>query len=105
VVAATGDGGFMMNAAEIETATRIGCGYTILLFNDDEYRLITEEQVEHRGEHFGTEIGNPDFRTFAESFGIEAYRPEGWAELESALQETIPSEKMSLVEVMLDTQS
>ncbi|MFC7078793.1 acetolactate synthase large subunit [Halorussus caseinilyticus] len=102
VVAATGDGGFMMNAAEIETATRIGCGYTILLFRDDEYRLITEEQLEHRGEHFGTEIGNPDFQTFAESFGIEAYRPDGWRELEDALTAAIPSNEMSLVEVVLE---
>ena len=102
VVAATGDGGFMMNAAELETATRIGCSYTVLLFNDDEYNLITEEQMEHRGEHFGTEIGNPDFRTFAESFGIDAYRPEGWDELSDALETAIPSDEMSLVEVALD---
>jgi len=102
VVAATGDGGFMMNAAEIETATRIGCGYTILLFNDDEYGLITEEQVEHRGEHFGTEISNPDFQAFAESFGIEAYRPDDWDELAEALAETVPSDEMSLVEVVLE---
>jgi acetolactate synthase-1/2/3 large subunit len=101
VVAATGDGGFMMNAAEIETATRIGCGYTVLLFCDDEYGLITEEQVEHRGEHFGTELGNPDFQTFAESFGIEAYRPEDWAELEAALETAVPSDRVSLVEVVL----
>jgi acetolactate synthase-1/2/3 large subunit len=102
VVAATGDGGFMMNAAEIETATRLGCGYTILLFNDAEYKLITEEQVEHRGEHFGTEIGNPDFQTFAESFGIDAYRPEDWDEMKSALDEAVGSDAMSLVEVVLE---
>ncbi|WP_135854195.1 acetolactate synthase large subunit [Halorussus salinus] len=102
VVAATGDGGFMMNAAEIETATRIGCGYTILLFCDDEYGLITEEQVEHRGEHFGTELANPDFQTFAESFGIEAYRPDDWRELHDALETAIPSDEMSLVEVSLE---
>jgi acetolactate synthase-1/2/3 large subunit len=102
VVAATGDGGFMMNAAELETATRIGCGYTILLFNDDEYALITEEQAEHRGEHFGTEIQNPDFRAFAESFGIEAYRPDDRDELADALAEAVPSDEMSLVEVVLE---
>jgi acetolactate synthase-1/2/3 large subunit len=102
VVAATGDGGFMMNAAELETATRIGCGYTVLLFNDDEYGLITEEQVEHRGEHFGTGIGNPDFQTFAESFGIDAYRPDGWDELADALETAVPSDEMSLIEVALE---
>ncbi|NHN61493.1 MULTISPECIES: acetolactate synthase large subunit [Halorussus] len=102
VVAATGDGGFMMNAAELETATRLGCGYTVLLFRDDEYGLITEEQVEHRGEHFGTELGNPDFQTFAESFGIEAYRPADWRELDDALAAAIPSNEMSLVEVVVE---
>ncbi|MFC4552802.1 MULTISPECIES: acetolactate synthase large subunit [Halorussus] len=102
VVAATGDGGFMMNAAEIETATRIGCGYTVLLFRDDEYQLITEEQEQHRDEHFGTGFSNPDFQTFAESFGIESYRPEGWDELESALEDAVPSDQMSLVEVVLE---
>jgi acetolactate synthase-1/2/3 large subunit len=102
VVAATGDGGFLMNAAELETASRMGCGYTVLLFNDEEYSLITEEQVEHRGEHFGTEIGNPDFETFAESFGIDAYRPDDWEQLEDALAEAVPSDEMSLVEVALE---
>lgn len=102
VVAATGDGGFMMNAAEIETATRVGCGYTILLFRDDEYKLITEKQVEHRGSHFGTEFSNPDFQLFAESFGIESYQPETWAELEQDLDEAVSSDEMALVEVVLE---
>jgi acetolactate synthase-1/2/3 large subunit len=102
VVAATGDGGFLMNAAEIETATRLGLGYTILLFNDDDYGLISEKQNEHLGEHFGTVLSNPDFVTFAESFGIEGYRPETWEELEGVLNETIPSGEMSLVEVRLE---
>ncbi|WP_458209403.1 acetolactate synthase large subunit [Haladaptatus sp. NG-SE-30] len=99
VVVATGDGGFMMNAAEIETATRLGCGYTILLFNDSEYNLITEEQEAHRGEHFGTHLTNPDFVTFAESFGIDATRAETWDEIEDALQAGVESDEMTLVEV------
>ncbi|WP_132058654.1 acetolactate synthase large subunit [Halorussus amylolyticus] len=101
VVAATGDGGFMMNAAEIETATRLDCGYTILLFRDDEYRLIADEQTDHRGEHFGTEFSNPDFQTFAESFGIEAYRPDGWDELRDDLEAAVESDEMAVVEVVL----
>jgi acetolactate synthase-1/2/3 large subunit len=101
VVAATGDGGFLMNAAEMETATRIGCGYTILLFVDDDYGLITEHQQEATGEHFGTKIGNPDFVTFAESFGIDAYRPDSWDGLESALDDAVGSDEMNLVVVRL----
>ncbi len=101
VVAATGDGGFLMNAAEIETATRLDLGYTILLFNDNDYGLISEKQRRHTGESFGTLLSNPDFMTFAESFGIDHYRPETWPELKSVLAEVVPSDRMALVEVVL----
>ena len=99
VVTATGDGGFLMNGAEIETATRVGCGFTILLFVDDDYGLISETQQAHRGESFGTKLTNPDFMMLAESFGIDGYRPSGWVELEVALRDALTSNTMSLIEV------
>ncbi|MFU8870285.1 thiamine pyrophosphate-dependent enzyme, partial [Natronococcus sp.] len=102
VVAATGDGGFLMNGAEIETATRVGCSYTILLFVDDDYGLISEKQHAHRGESFGTKLTSPDFMTLAESFDIDGYRPSEWDELEDALRDALTSDEMSLVEVPLD---
>ncbi|RBI62170.1 acetolactate synthase large subunit [halophilic archaeon] len=102
VVVATGDGGFLMNAAEIETATRLGCEYTILLLNDDDYGLISEQQEAHRDAHTGTELSNPDFVSFAESFGIDAYRAESWDEIAAALDETVDADGMSLVEVPLE---
>jgi len=102
VVAATGDGGFLMNAAEIETATRLGCAFTILLFNDDDYGLISEKQTDHRGESTGTQLTNPDFVAFAESFGIDGYRPENWDELDETLGEVVPADRMALVEVPVE---
>ncbi|MFD1600832.1 acetolactate synthase large subunit [Halobellus rarus] len=102
VVAATGDGGFLMNGVEIETATRVGCGYTILLFTDDDYGLISEKQQDHRGESFGTELTNPDFMTLAESFGIAGYRPEERDELDAALRDALATDEMSLIEVPLE---
>ncbi|MFB6187375.1 MAG: thiamine pyrophosphate-dependent enzyme, partial [Halobacteriaceae archaeon] len=101
IVVATGDGGFLMNAAEIDTATRLNCGYTILLFNDNDYGLISEKQIQHTGEHFGTELTNPDFIQFAESFGIDGYRPDDWNELEGLLEETISSPGMTVIEIPL----
>jgi len=98
VVAATGDGGFLMNAAEIETATRLGCGYTIVVFTDDDYGLISEKQRTHTGESFGTTITNPDLMTFAESFGIDRHRAESEAEIREAFEASIGG-GMSLVEV------
>jgi acetolactate synthase-1/2/3 large subunit len=102
VVAATGDGGFLMNAAEIETATRLGCGFTILLFNDNDYGLISQKQAEHRNESTGTRLTNPEFTAFAESFGIEAHRPESWDELDEVLESVVPREEMALVEVPVE---
>ncbi len=102
VVAGTGDGGFLMNAAELETANRLDCGFTTVVFNDDDYGLISEKQNEHRGEHTGTELTTPDLVTFAESFGLEAHRPETWAEIEAAFAEAVPSDDLSLIELRLD---
>ena len=101
VVVATGDGGFLMNAAEIETATRLGLGFTIVVFNDDDYGLISEKQVSHTGEQFGTGLTNPNFQQFAESFGIEGYCPDTWAEVEATLQRVVATDEMSLVEIKL----
>lgn len=101
VVVATGDGGFLMNAAEIETATRLGLGFTIVVFNDDDYGLISEKQVDHTGEQFGTGLTNPNFQQFAESFGIEGYCPDTWAEVEATLQRVVATDEMSLVEIKL----
>lgn len=102
VVAATGDGGFLMNGAELETATRLGLGFTVIVFNDDDYGLISEKQIDHTGTSFGTQLTNPDFVAFAESFGIDAYRPESWDEVQETLEATIPSDELSLVEIRLD---
>jgi len=98
VVAATGDGGFLMNAAEIETATRVGCEYTVVVFVDDDYGLISEKQEGHTGESFGTRLTNPDLVAFAESFGIDGYRPETADELRDAIDAAV-SGGMALVEV------
>jgi len=102
VVVATGDGGFLMNAAEIETATRLGVGYTIIVFRDDDYGLISETQLEARSEAVGTTLGNPDLVAFAESFGIDAYRGESESELREIFAQTIPVDQMALVEIPLD---
>jgi acetolactate synthase-1/2/3 large subunit len=102
VVAVTGDGGFMMNGAELETATRLDLGFTVIVFNDNDYGLISEQQEEHTGESFGTRLTNPDFVAFAESFGIDAYRPESWDEVDDVLEETVPSDDLNLVEIQLE---
>jgi acetolactate synthase-1/2/3 large subunit len=103
VVAVMGDGGFLMNSQEIETASRIGAGFTIIVFNDNDYGLISWKQGRHIGRTFGTGLTNPDFKKYAESFGIRGYAPKTLDELRDNLHEAIASRQLNLVEVPIDS--
>lgn len=103
IVTAMGDGGFLMNSQEIETAKRLGLGFTMIVFNDNNYGLITWKQEAHSGRVFGTNISNPDFKKYGESFGIKAYTARNKVELEKFLKEAINGEELSLVEVVIDS--
>lgn len=103
VVSAMGDGGFLMNVQELETATRLGVGFTCLVFVDDDYGLISWKQEQSRSASVGTRLTNPDLPLLAKSFGIDGYRPESVDELRSVLHEVIPSGRLSLVEVPIET--
>jgi acetolactate synthase-1/2/3 large subunit len=99
VVTLMGDGGFLMNSQEIETAKRIGAGFTIVVFNDNDYGLISWKQHSHQGRTFGTRLTNPDFAMYAGSFGIPAYSPRTPAELRRDLTAAITSRQLCLVEI------
>jgi acetolactate synthase-1/2/3 large subunit len=102
VVSVMGDGGFMMNSQELETAKRIGAGFTAVILNDNDYGLIRWKQEMSRDDSFGTRISNPNFKAYAESFGIKAYRPANVGELKSQLSEAITSSELSVVTVDVD---
>jgi acetolactate synthase-1/2/3 large subunit len=102
VVAAMGDGGFLMNSQELETAKRLGVGFTILVFNDNDYGLISWKQRMSKGRSVCTKIGNPDFKAYAESFGIKGYRPESVSELKEQLGSCITGKELCVVEVPVD---
>ncbi|MVT64903.1 acetolactate synthase large subunit [Bradyrhizobium pachyrhizi] len=102
IVAAMGDGGFLMNSQELETARRLGAGYTVVVFNDNDYGLISWKQSMSHGRSTGTRISNPDFRAYAESFGIRSYRPGSVDELREALSEAIDSRELRLIEIPVD---
>lgn len=102
VVAAMGDGGFLMNSQELETAHRLGVGFTVVVFNDDDYGLISWKQRTNRGRSVSTRIGNPDFVAYARSFGVPAWRPGTVEELDERLGSTIGSGQMALVEIPVD---
>ena len=97
-----GDGGFLMNSQELETAKRIGAGYTCIVFNDNDYGLISWKQTMSKGRSVSTRITNPDFKAYAESFGIKGYAPATVSQLREQLGEAIKSKELSVVEVPVD---
>ena len=102
VVAAMGDGGFLMNSQELETAKRLGIGLTCIVLNDNDYGLISWKQQQSRGRAVATRIDNPDFKAYAESFGITAHRPGCASEFEAQLEESINAGELRLIEVPVD---
>ena len=102
VVAAMGDGGFLMNAQELETAHRLGASFTVIVFNDSDYGLISWKQEENRGRSVSTRISNPDVKAFAESFGATGYRTESAGAFREALAEAVGSEGLSVIEAPVD---
>lgn len=94
VLAVSGDGGFMMNCQEMETALRIGVPIVVMIFNDSGYGLIRWKQEDHFGSSCFTDFTNPDFVKFAESMGAKGYRIQSAAEiipvLEDAFSQNVP---------------
>ena len=102
VVALCGDGAFLMNSQELETAVRLGTAITVVVWRDDAYGLIDWKQRNEFGRPFGVEIGNPDLVAYARSFGLAAFRPETAAELGSCLRRALDEPGPALVEVPID---
>jgi acetolactate synthase-1/2/3 large subunit len=102
VVALCGDGGFLMNSQELETAKRIGANVTVVVWRDDGYGLIDWKQRNQFGRPFAVEFGNPDFVAYAQSFGIAGFRPESAADLLPTLRRALDVDGPALVEVPID---
>jgi acetolactate synthase-1/2/3 large subunit len=102
VVSVMGDGGFLMNSQEIETAKRMGVPFTIIVLNDNDYGLISWKQTSHRGRAVGTKLGNPDFVKYAQSFGIKAYEAKNREDVLKVLKKAINSNELNLVAINVD---
>ena len=102
VVALCGDGGFLMNSQELETARRIGANVTVVVWRDDGYGLIDWKQRSEFGHPFGVEFTNPDFVAYAELFGLAAFRPSSAADLYPTLMRALDHPGPTLVEIPID---
>lgn len=102
VVAIVGDGGFLMTSMELETASRLGVTFPIIIFRDDAYGLIKWKQLSHFGVEFGSTFKNPDFVQYAKAFGMEGYRVERPRELLPILQKALKEDIPCLIDVPID---
>jgi acetolactate synthase-1/2/3 large subunit len=103
VVAVAGDGGFMMNVQELATAIRLDLSMTLIVLNDNDYGLISWKQQRNANRSAGTRLNNPDFVLLAQSFGIEAHRPETVEELENLIQDSLGKKGIQLIAVPVET--
>jgi acetolactate synthase I/II/III large subunit len=102
VLVATGDGAFLMNSQEIETALRLSLSIVILIWVDDAYGLISWKMDLEIGHNVDTTFGNPDFVKYAESFGATGYRINSADELLPTLRTALAANTVSVIACPVD---
>ena len=101
-VTVTGDGGFLMNCQEIETALRIGTPIIVLIWTDSEYGLIHWHQLRHFGRPSHITFNNPDFVKFAQSFFTKGYKVQAADELVPTLKQAIADDTVVIIDCPVD---
>ncbi len=102
VVAICGDGGFMMNSQEMETAVRLGLDLVVIVLRDDGYGMIKWKQAGEGFPVFGLDFGNPDFVAYAASYGARGVRIERTGQLVETLESAFAEGGVHLIEVPVD---
>lgn len=102
VLAVTGDGGFMMNCQEYETAVRMGIPFVTVIFHDDSYGLIKWKEQDRFGEDFFVNFSNPDFVKFAESMHAAGYRITKAEEFPAVLKEAFKQNVPAIIDCPVD---
>ena len=102
VLAAVGDGAFLMNSQEIETALRERIPLTVLIWQDDAYGLIRWKMDLELGHDVATGFANPDFAAYAESFGARGYRINSARDLLPTLTEALADDTVSVITCPVD---
>lgn len=100
VVNIAGDGGFLFTANEMATAAQYNIGLVTVLFNNNKFENVQRQQNDwFGGRHIGSDLRNPDFMRFAESFGLRAWRARDPAELQRAIGDALQTDAPALIEV------
>ncbi|MCH4547705.1 acetolactate synthase large subunit [Rhizobium changzhiense] len=102
VMAICGDGGFMMNSQELETAVRLKLNLVVLVIEDNAYGMIRWKQAVDEFPDFGMTFGNPDFVKYAESYGARGTRVDDIGQFKQVLEEAFSGGGVHLVNVPVD---
>ena len=102
VMAICGDGGFMMNSQEMETAVRLKLNLTVLILNDSSYGMIRWKQANMGFADWGLTYGNPDFVKYAEAYGAHGHRVESAEGLPALLAHCLATDGVHLIDCPVD---
>ncbi len=102
IVVVCGDGGFMMNSQELETALRLRMDLVVLILKDDAYGMIKWKQQGMGFADFGLDYSNPDFVHYAQSYGAKGHRVTATDELKTLLQRCLNTKGVHLIEAPID---
>ncbi|HIM58342.1 MAG TPA: acetolactate synthase large subunit [Gammaproteobacteria bacterium] len=102
VLAVCGDGGFMMNSQELETATRLKLNLVVLIINDNGYGMIKWKQAALELDNFGLDFNNPDFVKYAESYGAIGHRIEQCEQLIPTMEKAFNTGGVHVIDLPID---
>ena len=102
VMAICGDGGFMMNSQELETAIRLGLNLVVTVLNDNSYGMIRWKQASTGFADWGLEFNNPDFVKYAESYGATGHRVTSAEDIMPTYEKAFSAGGVHLVELPVD---
>ncbi|GGW83508.1 acetolactate synthase large subunit [Alteromonas halophila] len=102
VLSVCGDGGFMMNSQEIETAVRLNLDLVVVILRDDAYGMIKWKQSDMQFDNFGLDYGNPDFVKYAKSYGAQGWRVDSADVLEPMIEKCLSTPGVHVVDCPVD---
>lgn len=102
IVAVCGDGGFMMNSQELETAVRLKLDLVVIVLRDDAYGMIKWKQQHEDYPVYGMDYGNPDFVRYAESYGARGHRPDSASAFADVLRTALSTPGVDLIDLAID---
>ncbi|TWI52503.1 acetolactate synthase-1/2/3 large subunit [Pseudomonas duriflava] len=102
IVAVCGDGGFMMNSQELETAVRLKMNLVVIILRDDAYGMIRWKQAQMGFEDYGLDYGNPDFVRYAESYGALGHRVESAAAFGPLVEHCLSTPGVHVIDCPVD---